>query len=80
MLVLVFHPMLARSILVKDLTFGKNAFDEEKSSRLEKLNASMDPVPCDGGVSAGACVDCNGSVCNYSIPEICIVRGNLVCI
>ena len=37
-------------------------------------------VPCDGGVSAGACMGACGSVCNYSIPEICIVRGNLVCI
>ena len=37
-------------------------------------------VPCYGGVSAGACMGACESVCNYSIPEICIVRGNLVCI
>ena len=43
MLVLVFHPMLARSILVKGLDLlEKMHLMKKKSSRLEKLNASMD--------------------------------------
>lgn len=42
-LVLVFHPMLARSILVKGLDLlEKMHLMKRKSSRLEKLNASMD--------------------------------------
>ena len=43
MLVLVFHPMLARTILVKGLDLlEKMHLMKKKSSRLEKLNASMD--------------------------------------
>ena len=43
MLVLVFNPMLARSILVKGLDLlEKMHLMKKKSSRLEKLNASMD--------------------------------------
>ena len=43
MLVLVFHPMLARAILVKGLDIlEKMHLMKKKSSRLEKLNASMD--------------------------------------
>ena len=42
-LVLVFHPMLARTILVKGLDLlEKMHLMKKKSSRLEKLNASMD--------------------------------------
>ena len=43
MLVLVFHPVLARAILVKGLALlEKMHLMKRKSSRLEKLNASMD--------------------------------------
>ena len=43
MLVLVFHPVLARTILVKGLAIlEKLRLMRHKSSRLEKLNASMD--------------------------------------
>ena len=43
MLVLVFHPVLARAILVKGMALlEKLHFLRHKRSRLEKLNASMD--------------------------------------
>ena len=43
MLVLVFHPVLARAILVKGMALlEKLHFMRHKKSRLEKLNASMD--------------------------------------
>ena len=51
MLVLVFHPMLARAILVKGLDIlEKMHLMKRKRSRLEKLNASVDMLPLPGGM------------------------------
>ena len=78
MLVLVFHPMLARTILVKGLDLlEKMHLMKKKSSRLEKLNASMDQYRATA-VYLREHVWVLVEV--FAIPEICIVRGNLVCI
>ena len=59
MLILVFHPVLARDIMVKGLAL------------IEKMHL-MKPER--------TCKSIDRSIWNYSIPEICVICGNMVCI
>ena len=77
MLILVFHPALARTILVLGLKIvEKLHLMKRKESRLKKLEASMEY----GSVSwhpqngAGQCP------CDYLCTEVCFICSNMVCI
>lgn len=80
MLILVFHPALARTILVLGLKIvEKLHLMKRKESRLKKLEASME-VSEYGSVSwhpqngAGQCP------CDYICTEVCFICSNMVCI
>ena len=81
MLVLVFHPRLAREILVKGMALlEKLHFLHHKEARIEKLNASMDQYR-DTAVflkeHKQVIVNC---ICDHHVPAVCAVYSYMVCI
>lgn len=81
MLILVFHPVLARTILVKGMALLERMhLMKRKQSRLDRLNASMDQYRetavylKNHGKSAGKCI------WNYVVSEICTFYSYMVCI
>lgn len=81
MLLLVFHPVLARSILVKGMELLEKMHPmRHKSTRIEKLNASMDQVSYNSGLSERSYDGAGQCICNHTISEVRTVYSNLVCI
>lgn len=81
MLILVFHPALARTILVLGLKIvEKLHLMKRKESRLKKTGSFHGSLPEYGSVSwhpqngAGQCP------CDYICTEVCFICSNMVCI